>query len=160
MKTTRKRMIAGIVSIILAMCLSVTVFAYTQTITGNSWGHVVGSRTFTVYNTVSYNSAYGVRATTTISCNSSVGAGEMGVYPMLQNSSQLIVLAPGYTYNTSSYTTSLTAGTSYYSTTSGTYYSGGGGVAVNDQTGVERSLQAYLTPGLTIGSSKLGKIGK
>lgn len=72
---------------------------------------------------------------------------------MLQDERYLLVLSPGWVYNTGSGKL-LSAGSGYYNATSGTYYSGGGGSGINDTTGIHRSLQAYLSPGWTVSSTR------
>lgn len=151
MKKSKKASLALVLSVIMIFALSVNAFA-TDFLNGTSRAHTVGTRQYTVRNNIGYSSSRGVSAFTQISCDTKPAPGEMGVYPMLQNERYLIVLSPGWVYNTAG--TFLSAGSGYYDATSGTYYSGGGGSGVDDTTGVHRSLQAYLSPGWTVSSTR------
>lgn len=154
MKKRQKIIITLIISIVLVMCISVTAFAYSQTLTGESKTQNIGGRQYTAYNSVTYISGTGVKATTDITCDTHCSAGELGVFPMLQDSNYNIVLRPGWIYNSFDNAVALSAGTAYHSATSGTYYSGG------NAEGQNTIVVLNLSPGLSIGSSRAEKIGE
>lgn len=160
MKKKHKSLITTILSIVLIFSLSVSAFAYTQTLTGSSRTHSVGNRKYTVFNTITYSSGRGVKAITDVTCDTPCDAGQLAVYPMLQDENFLVVLAPGWIYNTVDSSSGISAGTWYHSTSSGTYYSGGYGQGYNDVGGYDNGLVAYISPGLTVGSSKSMEIAK
>ena len=134
------------------IALSVNAFAL-ESLPGTERTHTVGNRQYTVRNSVGYENGRGVSAFTRISCNTAPSPGDMGVYPLLQNERYLLVLSPGWVYNTGNGKL-LSAGSGYYNATSGTYYSGGTANGMNDITGIMRGLQIYLSPGWTVSSTR------
>lgn len=115
---------------------------------------LLGSRTFSAYNTITVDS-HGAKATTTISSSSPCSSDQMGVYLMLQDSSFHVVLSRGYVYNTNNNVSSLSASTGYYNY-NGTYYSGGQPRGWNDSTNPPHhtDFSIQLSPGLSVSGSK------
>lgn len=160
MKKKHKSLVVVILSIILVFGFSVSAFAYSQTLTGSSRTYTAGNRKYTTFNSITYISGRGVKAYTDITCNTGCSAGELGVFPTLQDYNLNIVLAPGWIYNTVDSCSGISAGTSFYSTSSGTYYSGGDAKGYNDVSGNNNIFVTYVSPGLTINESKSAEIGK
>ena len=149
-------MLVLVLSFVFALNLSYIAFAATAD--GASTTATYGSHAYTSYNRIITNSS-GVQAGTSITCSPTCSSGQIGIYPLLQNSDFLIVKSIGWVYNSTNNCTGIYTTTGVHPATSGTFYSGGTSQGWNDSNNRFYGLSVPLSPGLTVGSSASGGTG-
>ena len=140
-----KKFFRAILAIATAFTLSVTAFAATSN--GRSKTTTIGSRSYTGYNTITVL-ADDAKAGTTLNCDVFCSAGELAIYPMLQDEYGLVQTV-SWIYNTDT-VRSFYASTPTVTVGNGTYYSGGGVMGWNTGSNTLTAFSLYVSPGLTI----------